>query len=129
MIPAVVLQDMVLQAQRDYDSACGYLIGVRDRALPESDPTAAGARELAVPLLQRVCDVYLSRLEQVEGIARGAEAEERVAQRQEQEVARAERRARYDDFTPRGLATCEHKCCPPAVCEYVGDCDAHRQTA
>ena len=86
MIPAQVLQDIVLQAQADYDAACGFLIGTRDRPLPESDPTAAGARELVVPLLQKVCDIYLSRLEQVEGIARGAEAQERE-----------QRRNRYDD--------------------------------
>lgn len=30
-----------------------------------------------------------------------------------------------DDFIPRGLATCEHGCCPPEVCTWVGDCDRH----
>lgn len=120
MIPAAVLNDLVCQAQADYDAALGFLIGTRDRPLPEADPTAAGARELVVPLLQRVCDVYLSRLEQVESIARGAEAEER-------EQARAARHARYDGFTPRGLEVCEHKCCPPAVCSLVGGCDRHDQ--
>lgn len=88
MIPAVVLTDMVCQAQADYDAACGYLIATRDRPLPESDPTAAGARDLAVELLERLCQVYESRLEQVESIARGVEAEERE---------QTARRSRYDD--------------------------------
>lgn len=90
MIPAQVLNDLVCAAQRDYDSAIGYLIATRDKPLPESDPTAAGARDLAVELLERLCQVYESRLEQVESIARGAEADER-------ERLHAENRARYEE--------------------------------
>ena len=33
------------------------------------------------------------------------------------------------DFVPRGLGVCEHRCCPPAVCDYVKDCHLHSDVA
>lgn len=86
MIPASVLNDWLIEAQAEYDRVCGFLIGMRDSAA--NDPVAAGAREMALPHLQKVCDIYLSRVEQLTDIARGVEAEERE---------RTARRSRYDD--------------------------------
>lgn len=73
MIPAVTLNDWILQAQAEYDRVCGFLIALRDSR--DEDPPAAKARELALPHLQRVCQIYEARLEQVEGLARGEVAD------------------------------------------------------
>lgn len=81
MIPAADLNDWHVQASAEYDRACAWLLIARDST--SADPFSRGARELVVPLLERVCEVYESRLEQVEAVARA---------QQEQ----PQRRTRYD---------------------------------
>ena len=127
-LPAVYWSDKAVWARRCLAQSESFLLAVTDAVTDPADPWAIelrDARRDAAKADVEAWKAYIKRAD--EAFADAAEHE--MAEQDRKTAAREhyEEQARLaDDFIPRGLATCEHKCCPPAVCEFVGDCDSHR---
>ena len=95
------LADIHRNAMAEYENACGFVIGLRDKPLFPGDPFADDTRQRVTRLAQEIADILEWRVEQVEDMARGIAAQEKAetaAHYAEQaRQAQTERRSRYDD--------------------------------